>query len=375
MRDTERRFSPASWWPIHPKDAEGGETDPEYTLYHGACGVIWALRYLDAVGAAQAYRSFDAHLEPLREALLRWHARYGSGGIASYLMGETSFLLLRYGREGRAQDADRLEALIAGNVDDPSRELMWGAPGTMLAALFLHRRTGEARWAELFRGQRAYSVVAARVVAGARVPLLDAGPVRPQEQLHRRGAWLRRDRVAADRRSRAASRGGMDAVARMHRADGDSDGDARRIARQLAPAVAMLRADAAPMLMQYCHGAPGFIVCLGDFPEATLDALLVAGGEAIWAAGPLARAPIFATARPATATRSLRSTGARGDAVWLERARAFAMHAMAQSEADEARFGGLRYSLWTGDPGLAIFLWDCIRGAAAFPTVDVFYAD
>lgn len=63
-----------------------------------------------------------------------------------------------------------------------------------------------------------------------------------------------------------------------------------------------------------------------------------------------------------------------GDPVWLARARAFAMHAMAQSEADEARFGGLRYSLWTGDPGLAIFLWDCIRGAAAFPTLDVFYA-
>ena len=28
---------------------------------------------------------------------------------------------------------------------------MWGSPGTMLAALFLHERTGEARWADLFR--------------------------------------------------------------------------------------------------------------------------------------------------------------------------------------------------------------------------------
>lgn len=49
------------------------------------------------------------------------------------------------------------------------------------------------------------------------------------------------------------------------------------------------------------------------------------------------------------------------------------MHAIAQCEQDETRYGGLRYSLWIGDPGLAVYLWDCVRGAAAFPTIDVFY--
>ena len=61
-----------------------------------------------------------------------------------------------------------------------------------------------------------------------------------------------------------------------------------------------------------------------------------------------------------------------GDALWLQRARAFAMHAIAQTEADAQRHGQMRYSLWTGDPGLAIYLWDCVRGVAAFPTLDVF---
>jgi len=28
--------------------------------------------------------------------------------------------------------------------------------------------------------------------------------------------------------------------------------------------------------------------------------------------------------------------------------------------------------LWTGDLGLAIYLWDCIDGNAKFPTVDIF---
>ena len=62
-----------------------------------------------------------------------------------------------------------------------------------------------------------------------------------------------------------------------------------------------------------------------------------------------------------------------GDPKWLARARAFAMHGIAQTEADALRHTLMRYSLWTGDPGFAIYLWDCLRGRAAFPTLDVFY--
>ena len=57
---------------------------------------------------------------------------------------------------------------------------------------------------------------------------------------------------------------------------------------------------------------------------------------------------------------------------WLERARAFAMHAIEQSERHAKHYGQLRCSLWTGDLGLAVYLWDCIQGQAKFPTMDVF---
>jgi hypothetical protein len=33
------------------------------------------------------------------------------------------------------------------------------------------------------------------------------------------------------------------------------------------------------------------------------------------------------------------------------------------------------HSLWTGDLGFAIFLWDYLRAEARFPTLEVFYAD
>ena len=61
VADTEARFSADTFWPIHPRDADDGSTAPAYPLYHGACGVIWALRYLQDVGAAQLMRSYASH--------------------------------------------------------------------------------------------------------------------------------------------------------------------------------------------------------------------------------------------------------------------------------------------------------------------------
>ena len=61
-----------------------------------------------------------------------------------------------------------------------------------------------------------------------------------------------------------------------------------------------------------------------------------------------------------------------GSARWLERARAFAMHAIAQSDAAAASHGRHRFSLWTGDLGLALYVSSCLRADPALPTLDVF---
>jgi len=50
------------------------------------------------------------------------------------------------------------------------------------------------------------------------------------------------------------------------------------------------------------------------------------------------------------------------------------MHGISQTDRDAKRHGQMRYSLWTGDPGFAIYLWDCVRGKTVFPTLDTFYA-
>ena len=34
---------------------------------------------------------------------------------------------------------------------------------------------------------------------------------------------------------------------------------------------------------------------------------------------------------------------------------------------------GGRYTLWTGDPCLAVYLWHCLTGSAAMPGLDILY--
>ena len=129
------------------------------------------------------------------------------------------------------------------------------------------------------------------------------------------------------------------------------------------------------MLMQYCHGAPGFVICLADLPGTTLDRLLLAAGESTWEAGPLIKGSNLCHGTGGNGYAFLKLYQRTGDARWLVRARAFAMHGIVQTEAEERRRGRMRYSLWTGDAGFAIYLWDCLHGSARFPTLDGYYGD
>src|SRR3954452_15558000 len=144
VRETEVRCSPDTWWPVHPRDVDPGDAPvPSTTLYFGAAGVVWALEQLS--------REPRANLEALLAGNREWLRPNGFGDeTASYLMGDTPIELMAYGREPTEARAARLAALIAANREHPARELMWGAPGTLLATVFLYGRTGDARWAELF---------------------------------------------------------------------------------------------------------------------------------------------------------------------------------------------------------------------------------
>ena len=54
-----------------------------------------------------------------------------------------------------------------------------------------------------------------------------------------------------------------------------------------------------------------------------------------------------------------------GNEEWLSRARRFAVHALHQAESGPGRF-----SLWTGDPGAAVFAADCLAAPGRYPILD-----
>ena len=102
------------------------------------------------------------------------------------------------------------------------------------------------------------------------------------------------------------------------------------------------------------------------------DTLLQEAGALTWRAGPLSKGPGLCHGTAGNGYAFLKLWARTGDAQWLYRARAFAMHALAQVDAQRAASGQARHSLWTGDIGVALFLADCLHTTPALPTLDVF---
>ena len=122
-----------------------------------------------------------------------------------------------------------------------------------------------------------------------------------------------------------------------------------------------------PRRTQWCHGAPGIVASSRRSRRTT------AGSPTFSSPG---RADL--AGRPAEEGEPLPRDGrqrvrlpealrAHRDELWLHRARAFAMHAIEQVERTSAHYGRGRHSLWTGDPGTALYLSSCLTATAAFP--------
>ncbi len=375
VRDTEARFSEESYWPLHPEDRQGTGDARTYetSLYDGACGVFWALDYLNDLGAAQPGRRYGGAYP---ELVARNRALLGDAADrnrASYLLGDTPIHMLGFGRLQTEELETALHDLITGNTEHPARELMMGSPGTLLTALFLHEKTGAHRWSELFRltADRLWSQLewSTEHECAFWTQNFDRRPSNYLDAVHGFVATV----VPLSRGRHLLSKEKWDAwqqcVVNTVQRTADREGAHVNWRPQLDRTP-----DAAKKLMQFCHGAPGFVICLSDLAAAEIDGLLLAAGETIWSAGPLRKGSNLCHGTAGNGYAFLKLYQRTKDPRWLRRARAFAMHAIGQADNEARRHGQYRYSLWTGDLGLAVFLWDCIVGQAMFPTLDVFYA-
>ena len=122
--------------------------------------------------------------------------------------------------------------------------------------------------------------------------------------------------------------------------------------------------------LQWCAGGPGIVIAAADYLE---EELLLAGAELPWEAGPpgLEKGPGICHGTSGNGYAFLKVFERTGDEEWLDRARRFAVHALEQVERLRAQRGGGRYSLWTGDIGVAVYAADCLDARSAYPIFDV----
>jgi Lanthionine synthetase C-like protein len=368
--DTVRDFSATTLWPTHPDDSKSRATF--YNLYMGAAGVIWALDYLKRSGATDTVPDYGAIVVDLIAPNRARMAPAIALGVGGLLSGDTGILLAAARLNGIPTAVEQIGEAVDGNADNPCREFMYGAPGTAVASLTMWRETCDAIWAERFRrdicrlwsqlrpcvdtdcliweqdllGQLASHLGAVHGFAGNLLPAIQGWSLLSTQEREDWSACIERTlRATAIRQGKLVN---------WPQSQGRH------------------RPGRTAVLVQHCHGAPGIVNALAYFTESRIDDLLIAAGELTWHAGPLVKGSGLCHGTAGNGFAFLKLFRRTRDAIWLDRARRFAMHACSQSNAARQQHHQSRYSLWTGDLGLAIYLWHCINLDDRFPAQDFF---
>jgi hypothetical protein len=363
VADAEEAFDERTLWPVHPLDEVEEGTPPLAGLYLGASGMIWALTTLEGAGLAELRRAWADTAVALCDRYLA-EPDESEEPIPSLWFGEAGILLVAHGLAPAPWQEERLLAAVRANARNATRDLCWGSPGTMLAAQVVLERTGEERWAEAWRESAGWLWDEWRDDLWAQeIGDRESHYVGPAHGFAGNVLVLARGDLLDDDRRVALERRTVDVLAATAQRDGD-----------LAQWPPTLESPGKPQARrtQWCHGAPGIVASLGSLAvrDDDLTDLLVAGGELTWRAGPLAKGAGLCHGTAGNGYAFLKLFERTGDELWLDRARAFAMHAIEQVERARLDDGRGRYALFTGDVGAALYLRSCIAADAAFPTLD-----
>jgi hypothetical protein len=359
VSDTDAAFESEGLWPAHEWD-EYHEGQPAKVLYAGASGVIWALDALRRRGHAET--SLDLAAAALRALELERREpdatddeHYRPGAL---LDGETGPLLVAIRLASDATLEDDLHALVRGNVDNPTDDISWGAPGTLLVALTMGEWTGDARWDEAARD----TATALRARRGAD------------------GLWRQDDDYRGLGTLHGAA-GNTLALLRLE-ADGALAGETAALLARHAfrdnglanwpgtPRAQLARPRDGRICLQWCTGAPGVVAGAWEYLD---EELLLAAAELVWLAGAHGdeKGHGLCHGTSGNGFALLKAFARTGDELWLERARRFAVHALAQAQWIGEANGRRRYSLFTGEVGTALFAAACIDADARFPIIDI----
>ncbi len=340
---------------------------PMKNVYCGTAGVLWALDELRgrehaettldlpsiALGALERQRAMPDFAEGIPLPAER---------ESSLLAAEAGMLLVAFRLAPSPQLAGDLYRLVRANVSNETNELMWGSPGTLVAARLMHDWTGDARWREAW-DESAGVLLERRDADGLWTQHLYGHTQRIIGPAHGlvgnvlvlgQGLDPRRRSSLYDASNRALAKLAVVEGGLANWPPSDSEGLVHR--------TGLIR-------VQWCHGAPGIVASAADYLD---DELLLAGAELTWRVGPHGdeRGSSICHGTAGNGYAFLKAFARTGDERWLARARRFAVHALAQMRRQRANRGRGRYSLWTGDLGVALYLADCLDARTAYPVIE-----
>jgi lantibiotic modifying enzyme len=361
-------------WPTHPLDAKSNVTnEPKWSAYAGAAGTIHALQILGGYG--YSVNDLSDLLEIVYQSFLKAPDFSVEPGLQ---VGELGILmpviLVQPDDEVLSQ---RVMRCMDDTIELPLYEITSGQSGMMHAALALYRKTGKYCWKSVF-------------VKGAK-SLMDNWT-----QDKDTGEWLWQSEVFGPKRHYYGACHGIAGNANILLQGADLLPDAyteiiiKRTVGTLRISVKQecnlanwrlcTKPDIDKLLVQWCHGAAGIVTAMSRTPvidsveSKQLDQLLDATAELVWQAGPLVKGSNICHGTAGNGYAFLYMYRKTGKGMWLDRARKFAMHAIEQCQQARLDYGQGRFTLWTGDAGLAIYLYHCMHPEkAAIPGLDLFY--
>jgi hypothetical protein len=342
VADADGAFDPDALWPAHEWDGWQAPL-PLKNLYVGAAGMVWALDDLRRRGLAGT--TLDLAAIALG-ALERWRAEpdFMAGEVlpdppeSGLLTGEAGILLVACSLGERLEDdlRDRIRSNLANEAED----LMWGTPGTLVAAL-------DMGWDDLAR-ESADALASRRDVDGLWTQRLWGTSFRGIGTVHGLAGNVRALLQVDDPRNEALRAESAAALARTAtREDGLANWSSES-------------------KLQWCASAPGVVSAARDYLD---EELLLAGAELVWRAGPPGEEKGHGICHGTSGNgfALLAAFERTQDELWLDRARRFAVHALEQAARLPAR-----YSLFTGGAGTALFAAACVETDARYPVLERF---
>jgi hypothetical protein len=349
VADTEAAWrGPKLFWKAHEWDCWQA-TSPMKNLYVGSAGVLWGLEQLRRRDypetsldlpdlAARSVELFRTKPDYIRLPEFKPPEPRDSG----LFIGEAGVLLVAC-KLGHREYGEDLRRRLAANIDNEAEEVFWGVPGSLIAAAaigdesiretlsaaLLSRRDENGLWTQRLYGQEYQSLTPPHGLVGI-VQALGIEDLKDDaRQILAAGAHRENGFATWPPRPRPELAG--------------PDGELR---------------------LQWCAGAPGIVISAWDYLD---EDLLLEAAELIWRAGPHGdeKGPNICHGTAGNGYAFLKTFQRTADERWLGRARRFAVHALEQVERMPSR-----YSLFTGNIGVALYAADCIDAQTAYPIME-----